>query len=87
MQIHLHTPDIIFGIHNSNKDIILDNLNFCILFAKSFIYNNKKVLKEIHLDQFHKELQKRLDSEKLLLNLQGKSEYFLTKWQMLYNTL
>ena len=41
INIKLSTTDIIFGIINENKDPTFDIFNFCILFAKHYIYTCK----------------------------------------------
>jgi len=95
-RIQLHTPDILFGITNDNNDIVLDNLNFCILFAKSYIYDAKKSNKEMIFNLFLLQLKKRLDMEKFISEMQNKTEYYInfciiiiyfeTRWQELYGS-
>ena len=46
LKIHMTVLDIVFGIANDSNDKLIDVFNYCILFAKNFIYNcqigNKK---------------------------------------------
>ena len=85
--INLHTLDILFGIINLNEDDILNNLNFCILFAKSFIYDCYKADKECSFALFKNKLKSRLDAESVILNLRGNGVSFHTKWSHIYDAL
>jgi len=41
IKINFSTLEIIFGIKNENKDIIIEVMNYCILFAKKYITRKK----------------------------------------------
>ena len=86
-QIQLHTPDILFGVPNPLSDPVIENLNFCILFAKNFINSMTKKSKDVQLDLYLTELKNRLDVERTLLDMSQKSDHFKAKWQELYDTL
>ena len=86
-KIQLHTPDILFGVPNPLSDPVIENLNFCILFAKNFINSMAKKLKDVQLDLYLTELKNRLDVERTLLDMSQKSDHFKAKWQELYDTL
>ena len=85
--IILHTLDILFGIINDNKDDMLCALNFCLLFAKSFIYECYKTNKECSFELFTHRLKSRLDSECVIMKLKGIENTFQIKWSHIYETL
>ena len=87
ININLHTLDILFGIINLNEDDILNTLNFCILFAKSFIYDCYKTDKECAFALFKHKLKSRLDTECVIMKLRGNENMFHTKWIHIYNAL
>ena len=80
ININLHTLDILFGIINLSEDDILNTLNFCILFAKSFIYDCYKTDKECVFALFKHKLKSRLDTECVIMKLRGNENMFHTKW-------
>ena len=88
VNIALGAADVIFGILNPNEDIILDVLNYCILFAKRFIHkcqqgeNNNN----INFIAFKYKLKKRIMNEKFILENSNKLELFQMKWEPLLIT-
>ena len=79
-KIYLHSPDILFGIPIINDNDIIYILNFCILFAKSFIHSEKmkEDIPSFHI--FRNKLKDRLIAEKFILQSQNKLEVFDQKW-------
>ena len=51
-KIDISILDIIFGLPNENKENLNHLYNYVILYAKHFIYNNKKKAKPLHLHEF-----------------------------------
>ena len=44
--------DILFGIQNETCDKIIDTLNYCVLFAKFYIYGTKKSESKVFFFEF-----------------------------------
>ena len=63
-----------------NDDDILYILYFCILFAKSYIYEEKKNEESPFFHIYRNKLKERLIAEKLILQTQDKLELFNQKW-------
>ncbi len=87
VSIDLDALSILFGIVNSNNDNILFLLNYCILIGKWYIFKQKYLGKSFSFVEYLHELKAELEIEKYLLNLEGKSEVFLLKWNILYEEL
>ena len=85
--IQLTTADVIFGLNNENKDLIIDVLNYCILFAKHFIYARKIDNSEISFTIFLKQLKHRIEIERYLLVSQKNIDMFNEKWYTLFTSL
>ena len=79
--------DILLGVPNYNNDTLIDVLNFCVLFAKYFIYKNKKERQGICLEEYKQLLKKRLESEKYIYCAKGKNLDFEERWQLIQNML
>ena len=87
IRINLHSPDILFGIPYMNDDDILYILNFCILFAKGYIHEEKKKEESPIFDIYKNKLKERLIVEKLILQTQDKLQLFNRKWGEVLNVL
>ena len=85
--INLCDLDIIFGIANPERDDMIYNLNFCLLFAKYYIYKCKINDKIISFSIFVKELKNRIEYEQYILTQDNKSEMFMLKWLPLSQSL
>ena len=72
--------DVLFGLPNPNDDILLDNLNYCILFGKKFISHQKRNDKNCVFVAYLTQFKKRLEYEKIISAQNGKLEYFEYKW-------
>ena len=73
--------DIIFGILNPFNCDNIDILNYCILFAKQFIYNCKKDEKRICLYEFLVKLKNRIEVLHTIAIMQDKQRIFRNKWE------
>ena len=87
VHFRLCITDVLFGVRNPNNLPLLDALNFCILFAKTFIYEQRKNRKELLLYYFQVELKKRLDIEYCLCTQQNSVVKFCTQWSDIYDNL
>ncbi len=79
--------DIIFGIANVNDDIIFDVYNFCILFAKFYIYECKIKSRVCIFEQFLRILKIRVDIEKCIAIKDDNLKNFLNMWEVIYTKL
>ena len=66
---------------------MLNVLNFCILFAKYYIYKQKKDKKEIELYKYQIELKNRLESEYIICEQQNSAERFKEMWKNILENL
>ncbi len=78
--------DIVFGVLNPEELHIINALNYCILFAKSFIHKQKKSEGEIIFYLYQVELKNRLEIE-YMLSKQGSEEGFNKQWATIYNNI
>ena len=85
--INVKTLDIIFGINNTEHDIVLNSLNFCILYAKYFIYKCKINSIGISFHHFKNELKNRIEYEKCILIKENKLDVYVEQWQAVFNSL
>lgn len=85
--IQLTNSDIIFGLPNENKDVVIDVLNYCILFAKHFIYTRKVHDSDISFALFHKQLKHRIEIERYIIVSQKNINVFNEKWNRLLTSL
>ena len=87
VNLHLGCLDVLLGIHNPNQDPLLDCFNYCMLFAKDYIYNQKRDNKECVFNLFQLELKIRLEAEKYRCSLYNKTEQFEKQWSEIVNDL
>ncbi len=87
INLKLSTLDIVFGIPNENSDVIIDLANYCILLAKSFIYNMKKNLQECNFCEFLIHLKTILEYEKFSYLECDKQHIFNASLAKIYNEL
>ena len=85
--INLCVLDTILGIANPERDDMIYNLNFCLLFGKYFIYKCKINEKLISFPLFLKELRNRVEYEKCILTQDNKIDTFMLKWMPLTQSL
>ena len=85
--IKLGVLDIIFGVQNPFQLVILDMMNFILLYAKLFIYKEKKNNKDCSFYTFQVNLKNRLDIEYLLCKEEGKESFFEKSWKEIYEKL
>ena len=85
--IEVNDLDIIFGINNPEHEVVLNSLNFCILFAKYFIYKCKINSIGISFLHFKRELKNRIEYEECLLTQENRIEIYVEQWQSLFNSL
>ena len=84
---HLHPLEIIFGVANTEQDIVLNALNFCLLYARYYIYRCKLNNLNTCFKKFQKELKDRIDYEKCILTQDNKMGEYLSKWHTLFVSL
>ena len=79
--------DVIFGVMDETNDDMLHVLNYCILFAKQFIYSLKSQLKPCTIESFIFKLKNRITIEKYIAELNGTLECFIKRWQQIDNRM
>ena len=79
--------DIIFGIKNENNDVIIDVLNYCIIFGKWYIYATKKSENKIFFLHFLHKLKNRLLVLETMHIMNNKLDVFTEKWSTIYDNL
>ena len=82
--ITLGKLDIIFGIISNNQDEMLNALNYCILFAKSYIYKCKLDSIVLDFNDFIKRIKNRIEIEKQIAEMSCKLLPFHNRWNFLY---
>ena len=85
--IKLQTLDIVVGMANTDRDITLNTLNFCMLYAKYYIYKCKTNTKDVIFEIYKAELKQRLEFEKIILLQEGKLDVYTKKWKLLDESL
>ena len=85
--IHCFVLDIIFGIANPEKNVILNVLNFLIMFVKYFVYKTKLNSKELNIVHLKYELRDRIVFEKSILFQQNKCDEFYNVWYPIHTSL
>ena len=85
--INVSPLDIIFGINNPEHDIVLNSLNFCILYAKYFIYKCKINSLGISFRHFKSELKNRIEYEKCILIQENRIDVYVEQWLSVFNSL
>ena len=83
----LREVDIIFGVRSEIGDGNIDTLNYCILFAKFYIYQTKRNGDKIFFLKFLHMLKNRIEVFEAMYISQNKYEQFLIKWSELYDNL
>jgi hypothetical protein len=86
-RIILGTFDIIFGVPNQTNDMLLNCLNYCLLLAKSLIYNCHMEEKICTFLQYKVKLQRRLEAELCIAELNNTRAKFYEQWQLIYDAL
>ena len=85
--IHCSVLDIIFGIANPEKNVILNVMDFLIIFVKHFVYKSKLNSKELNIVQLKYELRDRIVCEKSILLLQNKCNEYYNVWYPIHTSL
>jgi exonuclease III len=85
--IKISSLEIIFGLPNENKDSMIHVYNFVILYAKHYIYTNKKMSKPLSLYEFLLQLKYELKLKKEYAKQQQKVHKFNITWGQLYDNL
>jgi hypothetical protein len=84
-QVELY--EIIFGIPNEFNETIVNQINYVILYAKYYIYRNKKKNKPMHLYEFLLECKNQLEIKREIMASQNKQKRFEHEWADIYNCL
>ncbi len=87
IRIELHCLDIVLCIQNASKDSMLDNLNYCLLQAKMFIYDKRYEKKLCDFYEYQKRLKGILDCEKFSYLESGRYEIFEKTLYVVYDNL
>jgi hypothetical protein len=85
--IQITSLEIIFGLPNENKDNMIHIYNLVILYAKHYIYTNKKKDKPLSLYEFQVQLKRELKLKKEYAKQQQKVDKFNLNWGELYDNL
>ena len=78
---------ILFGIQNETCDEIIDTLNYCVLFAKFYIYRTKKSESKVVFFEFVHVLKNKIEALKTIYVSEKKCEKFVLNWSELYDNL
>ena len=85
--INFTVLDILLGIPNYGKNKGIDNLNFVMLFAKSYIYSSKRDEMAIDFYTFLVKLQTRVVIEEYRCNIYDKHVDIETMWARLADSV
>jgi len=85
--LNLNMYEIIFGVLNLNNDVLLDSLNYCILYGKMHIARQKRDEKNCNINMFLAQLKYRLEYEKIICTANSCLEYFTTKWTHILDSI
>ena len=80
VRLNLSLLEIMLGIVNENDEEILHVFNFCILFAKCYIYNCKVNNVTYLFQTFKQTLLNRLEVEQSIAISNNKLNNFLQRW-------
>ena len=80
IRINLTVMEIMFGISDENEDDILFVFNFCILYAKYYIYNCKVNNVVCYFPCFKQTLITRLEVERSIAISNNKLQEFVKRW-------
>lgn len=80
INLHLKGIDVLLGIYNPNKDLVINTFNYCILLAKSFIYNQKREGKDVFFAIYQTVLKSTLEIERFRYYEKGKNDLFEKLW-------
>lgn len=87
IEVKIGSLDVIFGIVNNNDLVAIQVLNFCILFAKFFIYKRKSSSADIDFYTYQVELKHRLEIEHMICMQQGRLNLYYNVWESVENNL
>ena len=78
--IKLSIVDIIFGIQNDMNDKLIDVLNFCILFAKYYIYKCRYKDTKSNINSYKMILKERVEMERYIATMTDTLVAFMQHW-------
>ena len=87
VHIQLSSLQVLLGILNPNKDLVIDCYNYCILLAKDYIYCQKRDDRECFFYLFKNVLKTKLECEEYRCSLINKSEQFAKQWGVILHSL
>ena len=80
--------DLIFGLPNEEKDKIINQFNFLLLFTRYYIYTNKQAGKtKLHLYELLINLKIRLELMQNIACEQNKEKQYEANWGELANSI
>ena len=87
VRIDFGVTDIIFGLKNENEDITIHVFNYCILYAKYYIYSSKVNEKRVCLSDYKSGIKIRLEIEKYIATSQNKLKDYNSTWNLILMNL
>ncbi len=81
----IYTPEVIFGIPNEEKDMVLDHYNFVLLLAKYYVYKTKQAQKTVDAFMFLRECKHELTIKEEAALMMDKLDKFEQHWGTLYD--
>ena len=87
VNIRLSTLDILFGVCNNEQDVVINALNFCLLYARYYIYKCKIKDADVEFAHFKQKLRNRLRYEECILIQSNKYDDYVAKWHVLSTAL
>ena len=87
VKMSLNVFHIVFGVLNPNDDILFDTFNFCILYAKRYIAQQKRKERPFVMENYLRQLKHRLEYERIIYTDNMNLESFTQKWGFVFDTL
>jgi hypothetical protein len=84
---HVDTYEILFGIPNERKEIVVSHINYIILHAKFYIYQNKKKQQNLDPYEFLLDCKNSLMIKNEIMTTNGKAKLFDKLWSELYDNI
>ena len=85
--VRLSILDILFGTQNESHDPILFHIDYCVLIGKWYIHTQRLKEKSLFFIEYLQILKGFINTEKYILCIQQKQDWFERKWKLLYDAL